>query len=57
MLLYAFHIKGFVMLIIKNLTQMINKEIREAEKYAQRSVSYKENDPALAETFYLNLVS
>ena len=40
------------MLIIKNLTQMINKEIREAEKYAQRSVSYKENDPALAETFY-----
>ena len=45
------------MFIIKNLTQMINKEIREAEKYAQRSVSYKENDPALAETFYLNLVS
>lgn len=40
------------MLIIKDLTKMINNEIKDAEKYAQRSVSYKEKDPELAQVFF-----
>jgi hypothetical protein len=31
---------------------MINEEIKHAEKYAQRAVSYKENDPELAQAFF-----
>ena len=40
------------MLIIKNLSKMIKEEIRDAEKYANCALKYKDDDKVLAETFY-----
>ena len=40
------------MLIIKKLSKMIKEEICDAEKYAQCAMKYKDEDKALADTFY-----
>ena len=40
------------MLIIKKLCKMIKEEIADAEKYANCALKYKDDDKALAETFY-----
>ena len=44
------------MQIIKKLSGMIKEEIRDAEKYANCALKYKDEDKTLAETFY-NLAS
>ena len=40
------------MLIIKKLCKMIKEEISDAEKYANCALKYKDDDKALADTFY-----
>ena len=40
------------MLIIQKLSNMIKEEIKDAEKYANCALKYKEEDKALSETFY-----
>lgn len=40
------------MLVIQKLTKMIKEEIEDAEKYANCALKYKEEDKALADTFY-----
>ena len=40
------------MLVIQKLTKMIKEEIGDAEKYANCALKYKEEDKALADTFY-----
>ena len=40
------------MKIIEKLSDMINKEIECAEKYARCALEYKEEYPQIAETFY-----
>ena len=40
------------MLIIKKLSKMIKEELDDAEKYARCALSHKEDDKALADTFY-----
>ena len=40
------------MLIIKHLSEMIQAEIQDAEKYAKHAVSYQDKDPELAAVFF-----
>ena len=40
------------MLIIKKLSSMIKEEINDAEKYVNCALKYKDEDRALADTFY-----
>lgn len=40
------------MLVIEKLSKMISEEICDAEKYANCALKYKEDDKALADTFY-----
>lgn len=40
------------MLVIKKLSKMIKEEICDAEKYANCAMKYREEDKALADTFY-----
>ena len=40
------------MLIIKKLSNMIKEEISDAEKYARCALNHKQDDKALADTFY-----
>jgi bacterioferritin (cytochrome b1) len=40
------------MKIIKELSEMIEDELEGAEEYAKNAIYYKEENPALAKTFY-----
>lgn len=39
--------------IIKKLSKMIKEEIEDAEKYANNALLYKDEDKALADTFFV----
>ena len=40
------------MKLIENLTEMVEEELEDAEKYAKCALKYKDTDSALAKTFY-----
>ena len=40
------------MKLVEKLSDMIEEEIEDAEKYAQCALNYKDDEPVLAETFY-----
>lgn len=40
------------MKIIEKISEQIEEELEDAEKYAMCALSYKDSDPALADTYY-----